>query len=381
MTYNEEMDKRSKMLLGTVVGLFLLSLVAVFVRYVVLERYDVIYDPALFAVEYPMAVSADPKEMIAADVMGCSWDTAPYLLFSDNVDSPLLYFSHLFPGVLALLVGLFIYISNRKNAVNRVFWLLSIVFFAWCIGDLIVWASEKPGVILFFWSTLMYLELLMYFLPLYLLYLFTKNKHLPFQLLLFVLVLFLPNILLNPTDAGLGGFDYTNCDREAAEGPLWYYTYALELLFVLVLSWFYVHQRQFIEDPKKKRELDIFATGLILFQMSLLVGSVVGTISENWYLAQYGIFGNVIFLVLMSYLISRFDTFNMRVIRAQIFAGMLSVSALSLLFVKDRGISTAVAVIVLCLSLFLGKLLVDSVRPTAPEQKNETEDESEDVHR
>jgi hypothetical protein len=84
------------------------------------------------------------------DLLSCNWDQARFLIFSENVFDPLIYYSHLLPLISALILGFFVFLSNRKNLVNKIFFAVTILFSIWVYFDLILWASENSEYIIFF---------------------------------------------------------------------------------------------------------------------------------------------------------------------------------------------------------------------------------------
>ena len=81
----------------------------------------------------------------------CEWDSAYLLIFSENV-GPFIYYSHLLPLILSLVLGLFVLINNPKALVNRILFCVTIFFSLWVYFDLILWASPSPELVMFFWS-------------------------------------------------------------------------------------------------------------------------------------------------------------------------------------------------------------------------------------
>jgi signal transduction histidine kinase len=293
----------------------------------------------------------NPLDYIARDALSCQWDQASFFLFSENVFSPLIYYSHLFPAVAGLLLTLIIWSQKKRSLINNVFALLALLFSIWSLMDLMLWATERPEIIMFVWSSLIYFEVLIYACALYLSYLFFYERDAPFRLKAIVVALMLPAILLAPSSLNLVGFDYTNCDREAIEGPLWhYYTYGVELLFAGWIMILAVMRRREVADVHRKNQIIVFGTGVLLFLGTFSWGNIVGSLSEDWALAQYGLFGMPLFLTFVVFLMVRYQAFNVKLIGAQALVLGLWILLLSLLFLQS--IDSARPVIVISLALF-----------------------------
>lgn len=366
-------------------GSALVSIAILFSKYIIFQNYSVEVDQSKFRSDYVVPVGADSKQFIRDDAMGCAWDTTPSLIFSDTVSDtmpflrlsrnaePLVYYSHFFTGALGLIIGFFIFMANRRNLLHVLFGGLTAVSFVWYVLSLITWTSGDPSVVLFVWSLLAYIEPLLYILPIYFLYSFLRDKKPPSRLMLIFGALLTPIILFGPiSEYNLPAFDYTDCARESQEGVLWQYIYWVEIMLTATLAFLIINYIRLAPDNKRKKEILLFGSGLLFFQISLLAGNIFGSISENWETAQYGNFGNFVFLGLISYLILRFDTFNVRVAGTKIFFATLSLFAISLVMVQNQTIGIILAFGVLIFVSVLGILFVTNAR-TMVRQQNELE--------
>ncbi|HWO07224.1 MAG TPA: ATP-binding protein [Candidatus Paceibacterota bacterium] len=338
------------------VAIIALSVLALGARYLVFSDYVVI-------VEEGTTDARSAKMMMAEDALVCEWDYTPiFFLVSDNVFSPLIYYSHIFPIVGGAILAFLIWRQRGAELLNRLFVALSVFFITWCIFDLILWAHANPDYIMFFWSAQIYLDVLIYLFAVYLFYVFSFKKDLSDRSKLFGLAILLPVIALAPTELTLTAFDYTNCDREALEGPLWYYAYIIELFLTGVLIALAV--RAYVNEKSHGRRVQttLLATGLALFLLAFSWGNIVGSLSEDWSLAQYGLFGMPVFLAIVTYLIVQFQVFRVKVIATSALVTALWVLLFSVLLFESIQAARSVIVLTLLFFAIMGFLLVRSVR-------------------
>jgi hypothetical protein len=270
----------------------------------------------------------DPHVLIAKDALGCNWDTTNFFLFSGNIDSIFIYYSHIFPALACLFLVFLVWPQDRKNPINISFLVLGIAFALWSLLDLIVWATGNIDLMMFLWSLLPILEIIIFAAPLYLIYFFVNKQHPPFKYLFIVFLLVLPIVLLTHTKLNLINFDYTNCERNATEGILMNYLYSLELL--ATMSVFYFVRNKMFNSTK---EILTIATGITLFFLSFSLGNIIGGNTElSWEVGQYGLFGMPIFLGFLVYSMFKYKTFNIRIFRNSIVAITCFAIAFSLLF-------------------------------------------------
>lgn len=294
----------------------------------------------------------------------CQWDTPTLLAFSDNVFSNLVYYSHLTSLAFALLVGFFIYINNRKSLLNKILFTITLIFSLWSFCDLILWATDKPEFTMFFWILVILFEHIIYVASVYFLYVFINKKDISYKLKYFLLTLILPTILLLPTTYALNAFNFTNCDREAVEGLLVYYGYAMEVFCAI---WIFIYGSAAFHRNKNKderRQILLVTIGLCLFLLSFAFGNIIGTLNVDWTLGQYGLFGLPIFIGFLAYLVSRYHTFNTKVFTAQLTSLISIILVFSLLFLREIG---HVKIIVIPTVIILAGLSIALIRSVKKE--------------
>lgn len=250
-------------------------------------------------------------------IAACDWAAPQFLIFSANVFDPLIYYSHLVPLLLALLIGGFVFYKSRELLLSRVLLVITLIFATWTFFDLILWATDKPHFTIFFWSMQVLIEPIIYAAMFYFVYVFIYNTDSPFWHKLIIGALLLPTILLTPTHFALEGFDLANCDREAVEGALARYGYLVEILFTTGILAMAVRRLWAEKDNILRREVMLVASGAVLFLAAFSWGNIVGSLTDDWVIPQWGLFGMPIFLAFLSYLIVRFRLFNIKLIATQ----------------------------------------------------------------
>ena len=260
----------------------------------------------------------------------CPWESPQYLIFSSNAPS-LLYYSH-FVAIFAALI--FVYIlafKVKESLVTRIFLFSISCFIVWSVIDVLLWASNRSDLVLFYWSLQILLEMLLYASAFYLAYIFIKQKDLDFYNKLILVATILPIVILLPTRYLLPAIDISYCD--AVESSLViFYTYLIEVIFIL--SILFVCFREINQSTQRKKEILLFSTGLIIFLLAFSSGNIIGSITENWILAQAGLFGMPLFIAFLAYTVVRFKTFNVKLISTQALVVVLWFLVGSLLLIR-----------------------------------------------
>ena len=298
------------------------------------------------------------QELITA----CEWAPSTFLIFSENVFDPFIYYSHITPLLLSLFIGLFVLWQNPKQLTNRILFAATTLFSAWVFFDLILWASEKPEHIMFFWSLLVLIEPFIYAAMLYFVQVFVTGNDTSLKNKLFIVLPLLPTALLWSTSYSLYGFNLSNCDREAVEGPLALYGYAVEVFYVLWIAVFSMERIRKTVDRTVRRQMELAAIGVLLFLLTFAWGNIVGSFSDDWRVPQWGLFGMPIFLAFLSYLVVKYQALSIKVLGAQVLvAALVALIGSELLFVRSYG-NRVLVTITLGLAVVFGFFLVKSVK-------------------
>lgn len=290
----------------------------------------------------------------------CPWEPSTYLFFSENVPN-LIHYSHAVAAVSALGIGIFIFLSNPRSAVSKLILLMTLLFSTWAALDVILWATNRPEVVMFSWSLQVLIEPLTYTLAFYLIYLFL-HKHWPaFWVNALIAAGLLPLLILLPTHLNLEALALSSC--EAIEGPVAkYYTYLIHILLTAAIVIMGIVRIPKLPTKQERTIAVCFIIGLVTFLLSFTSGNVISSFTDDWTLSQYGLFGMPIFSGLIAYSIVRFKAFNAKVIATQMLVVVLAIAVLSLTTLQSIHNVRIVAVLTFILVCILGRTLVLSVK-------------------
>ena len=290
-------------------------------------------------------------------IEACQWAPSHFLVLSDNVFSPLLYYSYLGSVIPTLLIAIFIYLNGKKELTNRLLLLMGGSFAMWVFGAMVTWATEIPSHTMFFWTLLNIFEPFVYFFAFYFFYTFIFKKDFSLSQKFLFSIPLLPTLILAPTKWMLLGYDLSNCDRNAYEGILASYGYSLEIFYAVLIVIFAIVALRKLKSKEDREKTVLLTVGITAFLLSFSLGNILEVFTENWYIGQYGLFGAPIFVGFLAYLIVHYRAFNMRLIGAQVLVAALWLSVLALLFIRtieDVRIVTSITLIfVLIVGIFL----------------------------
>jgi signal transduction histidine kinase len=294
------------------------------------------------------------------DLLSCNWDKAHFLIFSGNVYDPLIYYSHLLPLVSSLILGLFVFLSDKRSLKNVLFFLLTILFSIWIYFDLILWATGDIEFEMFFWAIMLPVEFLVFFVTFLLTKKIISDKKISSIYKWFFSLIFIPIPFLLNTDLNLVSFDYTNCDRGAIEGPLWTYLYIIEgiIFFIIISEIIYA----LIKDKVDRTKIAIYSVGVVSFLGLFIIGNVTIIQDMGWGYEQYKLFGMLGFLLILVFLIVRFKTFNIKLIGAQALVWSIIILIGSQFFFIKTNINKVLNSITFLFTGVAGYMLVQNVK-------------------
>lgn len=309
------------------------------------------------------------SEAVSGLIQACEWLPSQYLVISDNVFAPLIYYSHFGALIPTVLIALFVFLNRPKEFTNVLLFLTAACFSVWIFSDLVLWATEYPSLVMFFWTLEIIFEPLVYLFAFYFVYVFIKKQDLSVAIKSLALLLLAPTLLLAGTSLGLLGFDLYNCDRAASEGALATYGYVVEGLFILSIAFLGITSVG-IKNAAHRTQSILLALGTVLFLLSFSLGNIVEVFTENWYIGQIGLFGAPIFTAFLAYLIVRYQAFSSRLFAAQVLVSALWLSVLSLLFIRTIDNIRAVTALTLIFVLIAGFILIRGVRREIEQRKH-----------
>ncbi|MDD4989329.1 MAG: histidine kinase N-terminal 7TM domain-containing protein, partial [Candidatus Pacebacteria bacterium] len=304
--------------------------------------------------------------------------------FITNIESchteipSLLFYSHIPTAVIALFFAFFILIKNKENVLaGKILFSICFTFFAWILIEGTIWLLYSSVMMMFLWSFLAILYTLIHILSLYFVYVFIDKKDISINKKIIFAVLLLPIIIFMSTKYNLTGFDIDNC--QAIEGNYFiiykYFVGAVSIIWIFSLL--FSRYRKAVGEYKK--EIVLLGIGILLFLSLFSWSEISGSISQNFNITQYGLFGMPILIGFLAYLVVKFRIFNIKLIGAQALVFSLIGLIGAEFFFTQNITSRILTAITLLITILMGINLIRSVkkevkaRETIEKQEKELE--------
>ena len=292
----------------------------------------------------------------------CEWDTTNFLVISENVFDPFIYYSHIVPLIVSLTIGFFVLYKNPRQLLPKILFVVTCLFSTWVFFDLILWATDKPRYTMFFWSVVNLIEPFIYAVSLYFIQVFVTNRDTSLKNKILLFLPLIPFVVLISTKLTLLGYDLTNCNREAIEGPLTHYAYLIEIFYTLWIVVFAMENYRRMKDTIARRKILLATVGIILFLLTFSLGNISGSITDDWRIPQWGLFGMPVFIAFLSYLIVKYNSLDVKLIATQALAVMMSILIGSQFFFLRTSGNRMLNGFTFLISIIGGVLLVRSVK-------------------
>jgi signal transduction histidine kinase len=212
---------------------------------------------------------------------------------------------------------------------------------------------------MFVWSLQILFEPITYLGAVYLMYILSKKMDMPFPGKLTLGIIFLPLIIFSPTRYFLPAFDISSC---LSVETIWsYYTYVIETIAIIWIAIFAIREYRKRTSFKERGQILFMSIGLILFLLAFASGNIIGSLTGDWNVAQIGLIGAPLLMGFLSYAVSRFQAFNVKLLSTEILVLILWIVLCSVLFVQNIEIARVIVSFTLIVFIIAGILLVKSV--------------------
>jgi signal transduction histidine kinase len=281
-------------------------------------------------------------------------------IFDTTLIPTLLPYAYIPTVIISLVAGLLVLLSNTKFKLpSYAFFFLCVTFCLYLVNETLQWVLTPTLLVAFSWQIIILLKVLLLFFLLYFNYTFLLQKRpgLIFHALLIIPLI--PIFLFVHTKLNIIYFDNYTC--QGTIGPLFYYIYILEALAavgILAIAVTIRIKRSYV--PKKL--VSAVTAGSLLFLLFLFLSDFIGEYTGEFEYLLIGPIGMLLYLTAMTYIIVKFQAFNIRLISAQALVfGLLFLIASQFLFIKSfiNVILTAVNFILLSIG---GYVLVKGVK-------------------
>lgn len=292
----------------------------------------------------------------------CQWEPVRALVFSENVPDALVYYAHFTPFVAGIAYAVWFYIKSKGSTPAKILAVALGAFCFWNFSDMVLFATDRPEYVMFFWSLLSLFEPLIYTGLFFFFYTYALKRPVPFKALEATFLAFVPILILLGTAYNLQSFDLSSCDRDAIEGGLIKYVYLLDIIFAsgIVVTAVYAYRKM---DTLMRPKIVTVGVALACFMAVFGLGNLIGSYTElQWRFAQYGLLGLPLFILIILFVSTRIKLFAGQTIRPLLLVAIMWFTVFSLLFADLSSFTRILVAVLLILVSMSSYVFVKAVR-------------------
>ena len=279
-----------------------------------------------------------------------------------NTYHTIAYYSHIVPTVLALFLSTYALFKTRYSKLAVAFFVFTLGFALWLLGDIFPWTSDNYGYVYFTWSWLDYVNIVFFALGAYFFGILARDRITNWEKALLVAIC-LPALVITVTGNSLLEFNHPVCEAVENQG-LTIYKLVAEAIAV-ALMFFSLFKSWVSSDSKKRMRSLIILFATLAFFVIFSSTEYLATITDNYETSLYGLFVLPLFLIIMVFAITNLGVFQFRLLGTQVLAYALIIMAGSqFLFLQDSAEST-LSLVTLGMSILLGVLLLQNAKKEA----------------
>lgn len=273
----------------------------------------------------------------------------------------IIYYSHLVPISISLLIGVFALFRSKFSMLSRVFAVFTLFFCLWLAQDIIVWIAQDFDLITFTWASMDYVNIIFTLLAVYFFSILVFGKDLENKWKILLFIVSLPAWWATISYQSVISFDQVNCEA-INNAVLSNYKFAVEILailYVAVLGIFKLLKHSVV----KKKGIAIVSIALILFMGVFSITEYIASNTGYYELNLYGLFVLPLFLFLITYSTTNLSIFDFKQVGTQILSYVMVILVGSQFFFIEGTSNQILTTITFILALSFGVLLVrDSKR-------------------
>lgn len=286
-------------------------------------------------------------------------------MFDSNCDGfikygELIYYSHLIPIGISLILIFFANIKSNFLLLSKVFTLFLISFNAWLLLDTFAWVSTNTYIITISWIPLDLTCLLFYIFALYFYKVYTTKNDMNGRNKILLLIALIPALVITLTGNSITGFDINLCEA-LNNDLLTIYKFIIEILVIL-----YIIQdtiRININGSLCNRvHVNIISISLIIFLTIFSFTDFISSETGIYEISLYSLLISPAFLFIITISISNFKIFREDLISSLPIGYILITISIIQTIIQNNNLGGFLPIYTITISIMFGLLLISTSR-------------------
>ncbi len=293
----------------------------------------------------------------------CPGETPHFLIFDFSTSPPLLYYTYIPTILVSLFLGFVVIRHAKRSLASKLFFLIVLFFSLWVLDILVLWVASFNSALYFGWQITPVFEIPLFIFSIYFSCVITdkQERDIPPAFKLLFLGLMTVVFAVLPTKLNIANYDLGSC--EGVPGRFWDFMYVGEMIAIAGIVGLCLNRFRALEksDPFRKQVV-LFGIGITSFLILFTGSNLVGQITRIQEISFLGSLGMTVFLGVLTYMIVRFKTFDLKVFATQALMFATSILIASQLFYPTSPLDLIVTGVTLVAFVVASFYVVRSVR-------------------
>ena len=289
-------------------------------------------------------------------------DAAPSFLgfFDLSIAPPLLYYAYIPIFFLGMSIGIFTLKQDGFSTKSKYFLGINLCFATYIFLSLVQWVGAYLETVHLAWQLYILPEVSIFLFSILFSYALINGREAPAYFKFFIIAILTFLALILPTKLNIEAFDFNNC--EGINGKIWSFEYIFELLCIFVIVFIALARFFSKQGQIERRKILLFTTGQVIFLGIFWASNYFGEITKTYQINLIGPIGMILFLASLTYMMTKFKTFNTKIFGSQALVGALVFLIGAILFIRQIEYVRIVVLFTLVLLCILGFSLIKSVK-------------------
>lgn len=280
--------------------------------------------------------------------------------FDTSIAPALLFYAYIPIFLFSIFFGYFIFTKNKNSVLNRYFLGITFSFAFWIFLVLFQWIGAYLETVHLAWELLILPEILIFIFSVLFTYDLVFKKDISALYKYFLAIVLITVAIILPTTLNISSFDLVNC--EGVVGAVWPLIYVFELLNIVAIVLIAIERLATNTERTEKLKTVLFSLGMVFFLTIFWLSNYFGELTKTYEINLVGPIGMIIFLGLLSYLIVKFQAFNVKLIATQVLVWVLAILIGSQFFFIKVFINFVLTAVTFVATIVFGNFLIKSVK-------------------
>ena len=248
----------------------------------------------------------------------CPGEIPHFLIFDFSTSPPLLYYTYIPTILVSLFLGFVVLRHDKRSLANRLFFLIVLFFSLWVLDILVLWVASFNRALYFGWQITPVFEIPLFIFSFYFAFVITdkEKRDIHPALKVFFLGLMASTFAVLPTKLNITSYDIRSC--EGVPGRFWDIMYGGEMIAIAGIIGLCLNRfRALAKSDPFRKQIALFGIGITSFLILFTGSNMVGQITRIQEISFLGSLGMTVFLGVLTYMIVRFRTFDLKLFATQ----------------------------------------------------------------